>query len=174
MKSFLIFVITVMTIAVCFAQNSQYPVPPDKPGQLFYLQHSRNKNTVVYRLNLKGDQPDGKKPIAAFWIRYSEKGQEEELNYVQRTFAYGVNAVAIENNVYELNLVSNKKYKMYLQQSEDGTYHVYTTINQRKAIIVYFFVSIIGGSALSPKVEYVEIFCKDAVTNKPLSERIKI
>lgn len=46
------------------------------------------------------------------------------------------------------------------------------SINEKQSLCI--FVSIIGGSALSPKVEYVEIFCKDAVTNKPLSEPVKI
>jgi hypothetical protein len=128
----------------------------------------------VYGLNSKDGNLNSKKPVDGHWIRYSEKGQRQDLNYVQRTFAYGINSVALQSNSYELSFVSNKKYKMYLQQADDGAYHVYTTINQKKAILTHFFVNITGGSALSPKIDYVEIYGIDVVTKIAISERVKI
>lgn len=174
MKFGITFFAVILSYTACFAQDLSYPVPPLEPAHLFYLQHSRNKNTVVYGLNFKGSSLDDKEPVKGYWIRYSEKGQRQELNYVQKTFAYGIKCSSVQGNSYELSFVSNKKYKMYLQQSENGTYHVYTTINQRRAILTHFFVSIIGGSALSPTIDYVEIFGIDSISKKAISERVKI
>src|SRR5215475_11083453 len=100
------------TIAA-IAQDSNYPVPPKSAGHLFYLQHTRNKNTVMYEVNFKGGKPDPQNPVHAFWIRYSEKGQIEELSKVQRSLAYGIQAEPKPDGTYILNLVSYKKFKIH-------------------------------------------------------------
>ena len=174
MKYGITFFVVILSNMACFAQDMSYPVPPLKQGHLFYLQHSRNKNTVVYGLNYKGTSLDNNEPVVGFWIRYSENGQRQELNAVQKKFAYGIVCSAIQDNSYEICFVSNKKYKMYLQQSKDGPYHACTTINQRRAILTHLFVSIIGGSALSPTIEYVEIYGIDSISKNAISERVRI
>jgi hypothetical protein len=169
----LIYILSIPPIH-CFAQEGDYPVPPIQKGHLFYLQNTRNKNTVVYELNIKDGKLDTVKPVNAYWIRYSEHGQRQDLNFFQRKFAYGINAVCLDNNIYQLTLAANKNFKIFLQQYEDGSMRVFTTINKRKAILTRIFINITGGSALSPEVDYVEISGIDLIAKNPVVEKVKM
>jgi hypothetical protein len=156
------------------AQDKTFPIPVGNAKQLFFLQRTPNTNTIVCELNYKDGEVDKEDPIHVFWIRYQEKGQMEDLSYIQRKFAYGVKSKAIGENKYELNFVSYKKYKMYLMLAADNQYHVFTTINNKPAILTRIYVAIKGGSFWSPNVEYVEVTGVDPATHTAVSERLKI
>ena len=156
------------------AQDKSFPVPDGNTKQLFFLQRTPNTNTIVCELNYKDGVVDKEDPIHVFWIRYQEKGQQEDLSYIQRKFAYGVKSREIGENKYELNFVSYKKYKMYLMLAADNQYHVFTTINKKPAILTRIYVEIKGGSFWSPNVEYVEVTGIDPATRVPVKERLKI
>jgi hypothetical protein len=174
MKTFIWIYIFSISQTPCFAQEEDYPVPPIQKGHLFYIQNTRNKNTVVYELNIKNGELDTVKPVNAYWIRYSEHGQRQDLNLFQRKFAYGINSVCLDNNIYQLTIAANKNFKIFLQQSEDGSMHVFTTINQRKAILTRIFIHITGGNALSPKVEYVQISGIDSIEKNHVTEKVNM
>ncbi|HET7116164.1 MAG TPA: DUF4833 domain-containing protein, partial [Hanamia sp.] len=86
-------ILIVYTIPV-FAQMTSpadtFPVPKRDVYNLFYLQRQPNTNTIMVDLNVKNDQLDMDNPVHVYWIRYQEKGQSEELNWIQRKFAYGI------------------------------------------------------------------------------------
>ncbi|MEO5683035.1 MAG: DUF4833 domain-containing protein [Chitinophagaceae bacterium] len=153
-----------------------FPVPSSSNNQLFYLQRTSNKNTLVYDLNFVNGALDKEDPVHVYWIRYSEKGQRQELSYIQRTFAYGVKATALANDAgYVMHFVSYKKYLLYLVKSAvDNKYRVYTTVNAKKVVLNRIFIKINGGSFWSPKVEYVEIKGTDPANGKEITDRLKI
>ena len=159
---------------VLLAQSANFPVPSGNSNQLFYLQRTPNTNTIVCELNLKNGKLDTETPIHVFWLRYGDKGQREELAYIQRKFAYGISNRKIAENQYELNFVSYKKYKMYLQLTADGKYHVYTLINKKMCILNKIYIEIKGGTFWVPHVEYVEISGMQPTANQPEIERLKI
>jgi phosphatidylglycerophosphate synthase len=145
-----------------------FPVPTSNNNQLFYLQRTSNKNTIMYDLNMVNGVPDKDDPVHVYWIRYSEKGQRQELSYIQRNFAYG-------NSGYALHFVSYKKYVLYLMKSAaDNKYRVYTTVNAKTVVLNRIFIKINGGSFWSPKVEYVEIKGTDPASGKEITDRLKI
>jgi hypothetical protein len=156
-----------------FAQE-KFPQPTGNPNQLFYLQRNPNTNTIVCELNHKNGVVDTDDPIHVFWIRFGEDGKKEELNFVQRKFAYGVKSTQIGKDKYELNFVSYKKYPMYLMKGVNNKFNVYASINQKQAILNRIFVKINGGSFWSPNVEYVEIRGIDPATGKEVMERRKV
>lgn len=156
------------------AQPANFPVPTGNSKQLFYLQRTPNTNTIVCEFNLKNGKLDSETPIHVFWLRYGDKGQREELDYIQRKFAYGISNRKIAENQYELNFVSYKKYKMYLLLAADGKYHVYTFINKKMCILNKIYIEIKGGSFWAPHVEYVEISGTQPTDNQPEIERLKI
>lgn len=153
-----------------------FPVPPGNNNQLFYLQRTSNKNTIMYDLNMVNGVPDKDDPVHVYWIRYSEKGQKQELSYIQRNFAYGIRSTALANNSgYALHFVSYKKYVLYLMKSAaDNKYRVYTTVNAKTVVLNRIFIKINGGSFWSPKVEYVEIKGTDPASGKEITDRLKI
>lgn len=153
-----------------------FPVPASNNNQLFYLQRTSNKNTIMYDLNMVNGAPDKENPVHVYWIRYSEKGQRQELSYIQRNFAYGIKSTVLANNSgYALQFVSNKKYVLYLMKSAaDNKYRVYTTVNAKTVVLNRIFIKINGGSFWSPKVEYVEIKGTDPANGKEITDRLKI
>jgi hypothetical protein len=63
---------------------------------------------------------------------------------------------------------------MYLMQSSDKQFHVYTTINKKPAILTRIYIEIKGGTFWSPNIEYVEVTGIDPTTLLPIKERLKI
>jgi hypothetical protein len=173
-RKFLIIIVCVGLSGFVFAQTVVFPTPAGNPNQLFYLQRTPNTNTIVYELNFVNGKLDAENPIHVFWLRYQDKGQKEELSYIQRKFAYGIKYRKVKDNQYELTFVSYKKYKMYLQLAADGKYRVYTNINNKMSVLNKIYLEIHGGAFWTPNIEYVEISGKDPASNEAVKEKIKI
>ena len=164
----------IVTTEIGDPQDS-FPIPMGNPKQLFYLQRTTNKNTIVCELNLNSKgQPDEENPVNVFWIRYAENGAKKELNYIQRSFAYGIKSYPEGNGTYKLNFVSYKKQTLFLMPSpKDNMYHIFTTINKKQAILNRLFIKIDGGSFWSPNVVYMELKGTDLATGNEVMERLK-
>jgi len=175
-----IFVKTLVVLAAVLfvnsikAQEMTFPTPTGNPNQLFYLQRDPNTNTIVCELNFKDGVLDEDDPVHTFWIRYTEKGQRAELNFIQRNFAYGVKSKLLQKEKYELHFVSYKKYSMYLMKAADNNYHVFATINKKQVILNRIFIRVNGGSFWKPNIEYVELKGSDPATGAEVTERMKI
>ena len=147
---------------------------PASVSRLFYVQRTPNANTIVYELNLDDNgKPDNETPVHAYWIRYHEKGQKEELSYVQRKLAYGITSKPLSNGRYDIRFVSYKKFPLTLMKGTDGKYHIFATISQRQFIVNRIFVKIEGGSFLVPNVRFVEFKGTDPANGKEVTERFK-
>ncbi|HLK29083.1 MAG TPA: DUF4833 domain-containing protein [Puia sp.] len=154
-----------------------FPIPNGIKNQLFYLQKTPNTNTIICELNLSPDgNLDEENPVHVFWIRYKEFGQKAELNFIQKTFAYGIKSRPLGDGKYEIHFVSYKKKPFYLIRSTaDNQYHAYTSIDQKVAILKRIYIKINpGGTFWSPNVEYIELKGTDAVTGKEVMERNKV
>ena len=132
--------------ALIVGAQEKFPVPVGNPNQLFYLQRTANTNTIICELNLNKDVLNEEEPVHVYWIRYTDKGQKEELNFIQKKFAYGIKSTPISKDKYELNFVSYKKFPMVLMKGPNNRYNVYGTINQKQTIINRIFVKINGSS----------------------------
>lgn len=156
------------------AKADTLPVPKGIKELLFYVQRDPNANTVVYELNrtTQGALNEAE-PIHPFWIRYADGGEQKELNYIQRKFAYGLNTKKLGKDHYEIKFVSYGKLALYLRKTADGKYRVYTTINRKEAILDRVFVRIEGGTFWVPNVLYVELSGRDAATGKAVTGRFK-
>ncbi|MFL9485478.1 DUF4833 domain-containing protein [Chitinophagaceae bacterium LWZ2-11] len=152
-----------------------FPIPPPGKNRLLYLQRTSNTNTIICDLNYdsKGALNEDE-PVHVYWIRYTEKGQNQELSYIQRVFAYGMKTKSEGGGKYSLHFVSYKKYPMTLMVGKDGKYHVYGNINKKQVILHRIFIKINGGSFWSPNVEYVEVKGIDPDSGKDVVERLKI
>ena len=162
------------TGSTAIAQTTEFPVPPQNPKQLFYLQRPANTNTLIYELNLQNNIINKQKPIHIYWIDYATNGHIEELNEMQQKYAYGVKVIEINENLFEFYLVAYKKLKFLLQEGDDKLYHAYTTINDKKMIVNRIYLEVKGGSLLKPHIEYVELKGMDAITGSMIEERIQL
>ena len=154
--------------------NVVYPTPPTSNERLFYVQRTPNANTIVYDLNLNSDgKLNTEQPVKVYWLKYAEKGQKEELNYIQRKFAYGLNTKALNNGSYDIRFVSYKKFPLTLMKAGDGKYHIFASVAQKQVILNRIFVKIEGGSFWIPNVVYVEVKGTDPETGKEIVDRFK-
>ncbi|HMO61832.1 MAG TPA: DUF4833 domain-containing protein [Ferruginibacter sp.] len=151
-----------------------FPVPSGIPNMLFYLQRTPNANTIVCELNQVNGQLNDEDPVHVFWIRYTENGVKQELNFIQRKFAYGIKTKKLGEGYYELHFVSYKKQKFFLKADGEGRYRVYANINGKQALLSRVYLHINGGSFWSPNVEYVELSGRDPVSGLETKERKKI
>ncbi|CAN5711404.1 hypothetical protein BH10BAC3_BH10BAC3_00320 [soil metagenome] len=158
-------------------EMDSFPVPTGNPNQLFYLQRPPNTNTVIYELNIDGNgKLNAEEPVHVFWIRYPEGGVRKELSYIQRHFAYGVKAELMDDGRYKLIFAAYKKKNLYLMFAQrDNKYHVYTTLQNKVAILNRVFIQIDpGGNFWSPNIKYIEMKGKELSTGNEMIERIMI
>ena len=162
--------------SLSYAQSGiKYPVPTGNPHQLFFLQRDPNTNTIVYELNFKSNgELDIENPVHPYWIRYQDKGQKEELNYIQRNFAYGLKSKTLSKDQFVLHFVSYKTKLFYLKRGADNKFSLFTDINKKQAIIKQIFVRVKGGTFWLPNVEYVELKGTDPSNGAEVVERMKI
>lgn len=172
-KGLLLLLLTSSLTRILIAQEN-FPIPVGNPNQLFYLQRNWNTNTIVCELNAKDGIVDTDDPVKVFWIRYNDKGQKEDLSFIQKKFAYGMKTTLLEKDRYELRFVSYKNFPMYLMKGNNNKFNVYATINKKLAILQRIFIKLNGGTVWSPKVEYFEIKGIDTTTGKEVVERLKI
>jgi phosphatidylglycerophosphate synthase len=158
------------------APEPKFPVPSGIPNQLFYLQRDPNTNTVIYQLNVnKAGQVDEDEPIRIFWIRYAEQGQQQDLNFIQRKFAYGVKSKKIGPDKYELRFAAYGKLPFYLMKAgPDRAFHVYTAIAGKQGVLERIFLRIEGGTFWVPNVKYVELKGFNPTTREPVVERFQV
>ncbi|WP_199562718.1 DUF4833 domain-containing protein [Pedobacter chinensis] len=143
---------------------------------LFYLQRDPNTNTLIYALNLaENGDVNRSQPVSTYWIRYAEKGERKELGYIQRKFAYGILSKELSKDHFELRLVSQKAFPLYLSKRDtDQQYEVTATVNGKKIRVTRIFVRIVGGSFWLPNVKYAQIEGTDIANGKPINERITV
>ncbi len=158
------------------APEPKFPVPNGIPNQLFYLQRDPNTNTVIYQLNVnQAGQVDEDEPIHIFWIRYAEQGQQQDLNFIQRKFAYGVKSKKIGPDKYELRFAAYSKRPFYLMKAgPDRAFHVYTAIANKQSVLDRIFLRIEGGTFWVPNVKYVELKGTNPATREPVVERFQV
>lgn len=153
--------------------DDKFPTPPDNINRLFFVQRNPNSNTIIYELNNKNGLLDKDNPIHVYWLRYADKGQKEELSYIQRKFAYGLITKPLSNDQYDVRFVSYKKFPLTLMKSVDGKYHIFAKIAQKQIILDRIFVKIEGGSFWLPNVVYVELKGIDPSTGREITEHFK-
>lgn len=151
-----------------------FPTPKNIDNMLFYIQRDPNTNTAIYAINYQENGKINKSnPIKAYWIRYAEKGEKKDFNYIQRKYAYGIESKTVNNDEFELQFVSYKKLPLTLKKiGSDQKYHVFVNVNQKKIQVEKIFVRIEGGSFWLPNVKYAEVTGIDASSNKIITERM--
>lgn len=147
---------------------------PDDAGMLFYIQRSTNENTIVYTLNADAHGlPTPERPVNVYWRRYQEDGRKAELDFIQRTFAYGIRSKQVEH-AHELRCVAYGKVPLYLYPPTvpGNSSRVLVTVNGRTLVLRRIYLQIDGGSFWSPNVTYIEFSGSDPGNGAPVVERI--
>ncbi len=173
MKKILFLLLLAASLHDIKAQDN-YPTPPDVAPRLFYIQRTGSPNTVVYDANIG---PDGlflkDNPISVYWLRYSDYGQRQDLNYLQRTLAYGVKCSATgAMNEYMFHLVSYAQRKFRLKKDSAGRPVVIMTLQGKDVYLKRVFIELEPTLfGLRPNIHFVEIFGVDVRTGAKAYEK---
>ncbi len=155
--------------------NAEFPVPPHTKNTLFYIQRSNNANTVMYEVNrMSPASIHTKDPVHVYWIRYAEQGQRRDLNYIERTLAYGVRCEAKANNSFILRFVASKTRTAEVLLNEKGQAAAHMLINNKMSKLKKIFVQVTETGWLIPKIDYVEFFGTDVETQQATYEKMTI
>lgn len=151
-----------------------YPIPQQQKHLLFYLQRSKDANTIVYALNNNNGILDENNPVVAYWIRYTEGGIKKELSSLQKRFAFGIKSKRINDGHYELTLAGYDKIPIILKKSSQNNYNAYVVINGKEMLLKRIYIDVQeGGSFWSPNVQYVEFKGVCPLSGQTITQQIK-
>ncbi|MFN8165723.1 MAG: DUF4833 domain-containing protein [Bacteroidia bacterium] len=151
-----------------------FPTPPANDNSLFYVQRSKNTNSIIYEVNRMPDgTPNPQEPVKIYWIRYASDSAIEDLSYIQSKYAYGLTSRPYggQKNAYVLQFVSYSKKTLYLLPESNGKYGMFTNINGKLCELKKVFIMISGGSFWFPSIDYVELTGKDPASQMTVVER---
>ena len=139
---------------------------------LFYIQRNKNANTVFYDARFtKPGKLDDESPVDVYYIHYASDGKRDELNYLERTLAYGYTFTKDGANHYTIKLRAFPKRTVDLKiPPGSGVPVAYTVINGKRAILTNLYVE--AKPSMYTSVVWVDLFGTDPETGKPVKERI--
>jgi serine/threonine protein kinase len=131
--------------------------------QLFIIERTTNGNVVHYdaHLNSEGHIDPGQ-PVIVYWTIGSTTGKRQNLNYLERTRAYGIQVRPKSGGRYVLTVVSQKELEIDVYE-DGGRIRAETTIDGHHAYLKKIFANI-ESTLFLPKVHYVELFGTDVST----------
>jgi len=146
----------------------------EAPGRqaLFKIERNKNANIVQYDVQIDVDGKLLKKePVVGYWIRLADKGQIQELNWTQKTFAYGFNAKYDRNkDAVELDMKADIGRPITVRREGD-VYRAVTLIDGSNAYLEKIFIHATG-KGMSTTVDYIELFGDDKKSADKRYEKI--
>lgn len=156
-----------MSLDFSKVENNPLPLIADKHDKnvAFVIYRNKNKNVVVYSVNLLEDGSiDPANPLSVYWIMFENDGHpREELNMIERNSAYGATVKPRDGHPgeYEVTLASLKDRTIILK-IEGGKPVGKGSINgQADCTLERVFVYSTTSWGL-PKVQHIELHGKDA------------
>lgn len=155
MKKTIIVLLLIVNAVSVLAQEG-YPTPTVK-DVLFYIQHSRGKNTFIYQANYTVSKDlNEKEPIKVCRQLFDLDGEVKPITNIQRKYAYGVKTEKLGHNYYEVELVSYPGQKLYLRMDKNHYPYVEGTINGQYMHVKHLFIKLKDGtSGLNVKADYI-------------------
>ena len=150
--------ITVLALITVLVSPSNVRGNDADHDPLFYIERNKNANIVQYDARLgKDGLLHPKQPVVAYWIRHAERGQVEDLSWIQDKFAYGFKAKLnkSENTVILDMAVNIGRTIMVKRDGED--YRATTDINGVTCYVDKIFIHA-SGKGMATRVDDIELF----------------
>lgn len=139
---------------------------------LFVIAKNTNANAVHYDAELTRDgKLDPNQPVVAYWIMAAENGRRQELNFLERSRAYGFTLRPDgPPDSYVLSVVSEKKKEIRVY-ADQGTVRAEASIGGHRAYLQKIFIT--EKKTLGVYLpEYAEMFGVDVDTGQPCYEKV--
>jgi hypothetical protein len=174
------FLFLVLCTNAVFAQTTltgkRLPTPQAKENVLFYLQRTKNTNTVMYeaRPDAHTGRLSADRPVDAYWLHYElNNGKRAELSSFEQMAVYGVDIEELKDGKgsYLMRLKAFKKRAVTVAKDRMGRYVGLMDINGRKAVLKRIYIEAKEG-LITPTVVHVDLFGSDPLTGDSVFERI--
>jgi hypothetical protein len=144
---------------------------PDRQA-LFKIERNKNANIVQYDVQIGADGKLLKKePVVGYWIRLADKGQVQELSWVQKTFAYGFSA-KYDRGTDSVKLDMKADINRPITVRRDGDrYLAKIRIEGSDSWLDKIFIHATG-KGMSTNVDYIELYGDDVKTGDKRYEKI--
>lgn len=153
--------------------HPSWPVPNDR-NQVFYLQRSTNKNTVVYaaRFDDSGNLVTSN-PAQVYWRRYEEGGGARGLKRIENV-AFGLNARQRSTpGEVVVTLRRVPQIPMLLRQTGANQAELWVNIGGKTVQAIYAYAEI-DQSGLIDSVSRFTVYGRDPATGRYLSETYSV
>jgi hypothetical protein len=139
---------------------------------LFKIERSKNENIVQYDVQIEADgKLDSREPVIAYWVRLAKDGRKEDLNWVEKKFAYGFKAeYNAETNTATLDMVAKINRKINVREVR-GEYRAETVIAGQSACLEKIYITS-KGKGLATEVISIELFGVDEGNGEDRYEKI--
>lgn len=154
-----------------------WPTPSD-PGMVFFLQRSISKNVVVYAAQFEDDGSLKRRPIDAFWRRYSDdgpgRGQIKDLRFFESRLAYGVYTYPSGRaGEFDLRFAALPDLPLTLRQERHNQASLWARLDEEDYRLVYGYVEI-DQKALIPRVERLRLYTIDVKTGSYVTHILSV
>jgi len=166
-SSFIVLLLIILTLF----PRSIFAVSEEKFSHLFFIERSKNKNLVQYDIRLAEDRDlSNPSPISVYWIL--ENGRREELNTIERQYAYGIaHQEKLDRNKFKVILAGLKSLEIIVERMNDS-FKAMVSIDGRECVLERIYIKskekLIGPS----KIVYIDLFGRVKGTGLPTKERI--
>ena len=135
---------------------------------LFDIANTVCSRHVEYRAIEDGDTFK----IDVAWYNTANQ-RHRDLNWLERTFAYG-SKISFDKNTKKtyMTVSALKARKIEIKKNEKGEIQPIATIDGKTAILKRIWVEVSEGHLSIPKVHYVDAFGVDIETGEEVTERV--
>jgi hypothetical protein len=164
------FIVLLLIILSLFPQ-SIFAVSEEKFSHLFFIERSKNKNLVQYDIRLTEDRDlPNPSPIRVYWIL--ENGRREELNTIEREYAYGIaHQEKLDKDKFKVILAGLKGLEIIVERMNDS-FKAMVPIDGRESILDRIYIKSEEKFTGLPKILYIDLFGRTKKMGLPIKERI--
>ena len=176
-------VLALLAVAGCAQEKTRLPLtieqskaaPDDALAgtyPLFIIGRSKNANVVHYDARLSADgRLDPEEPVIAYYIMLAQDGRRKELNWIEKTMAYGFDIKPDPSvNGYRMTMVAAPQRSITVKK-EGNAVRAEMVIDGQPAVVEKMYINASDG-LVWPKVHYLELYGRDLQTAEKRFEKI--
>ena len=143
---------------------------PVQGERLFRVTRNKNDNIVCYDVRNKDGKLDKESPVSVYWVIPSKKNKLENLNFLERTKAYGISVVkAFGQDSVDIQLKAGKRPIRVTVRG--GRWVALTTLDSREVAIDSVYVKAEESGAM-PTVQWVEVMGRLPAAGESVRKKI--
>lgn len=143
---------------------------PVQGERLFRITRNKNDNIVFYDVRHKDGRLDKDNPVSVYWMIPSKKNKLENLNFIERTKAYGFSVVkSYGQDSVDIMLTAGKKPIRVTVRG--GRWIALAALDSQEVAIDSVYV-MAEESGITPTVKWVEVIGHYPATGESVRKKI--